>query len=381
MVAERTEISRPQKPRLAGGKSPVWPRSFRERNGYGGQTSQNGDIELVESIEQYLIEIGRIPLLTPKQEKIITSKIRLGQKAWMDLTIVSGFENLDHDLKTRVKSVVLAGLKIVDTKNLDWTGYQIDPFKNKDLTEERIFLVEEGIRFFDQLINSNLRLVVAVAKKYLSNEFPLLDLVQEGNIGLMRAALKFDPDLDNRFSTYATWWIRQTIQRAKTDKARAVRLPTHLHERATRIAKTSETLSQQLQREPSVAEIAKNMKMSPSQVSAALTPDTVSLETEIGNDGESDLTEIIPDPTQDIEEAATKNELKERVWEALDCLFPRERKVIRLRFGLEDGRSRTLQEVGGEFQVTRERIRQIEAKALRKLRKSPKAARLAVYLS
>ena len=387
MIAERVEVYKRRQPNLTYSEPDkrIWQRTLKQRN---GSSATFDEVEIIDPLEQYLIEIGKFPLLIPAQERILTRKIKLGQSAWTWLAIFSGFENIPDKLRNDAIKAATEGKKIIDFENLTWAGFVIKP-QDTDIAEEKIAILKEANQAFDRLVVSNLRLVVAVAKKYQHHGLPLLDLIQEGAPGLMRAVVKYDRDkgkekgFENgyKFSTYATWWIRQAVTRAIEDKSKTIRLPIHLQERSIKIGKFGETLSQELCKEPTRAEIAKGMKMSVEQVSAALTPDPISLDAEIGNDGETGLTAIISDPTQDIEEAATKDELKERVWEVLQSLLPRERKVIALRFGLEDGRSRTLKEVGKEFSFTRERARQIEVTAMNKLRRNSRIRRLITYLS
>ena len=244
-------------------------------------------------------------------------------------------------------------------------------------------VTREASRAEQQLIEANLRLVVSVAKKHIGRGMPLPDLLQEGNIGLMRAVQKFDYRRGYKFSTYATWWIRQAITRAIADQARTIRIPVHMVETINKLLTTSRQLSQEYGREPSAREIGEEMELAPDKVRDILKVSQlpVSLESPIGEEEKSHLGDFIEDqnatPPPD---AASRELLREQLALVLSTLTPRERRVIQLRFGLEDGRSRTLEEVGKEFDVTRERIRQIEAKALRKLRHPTRSRRLKDYL-
>jgi RNA polymerase primary sigma factor len=276
-----------------------------------------------------------------------------------------------------------------DADLLKRLGFDPEVPLNTKLAHRKGELVRIGRDAREQLTSANLRLVVSIAKKYIGRGMSFLDLIQEGNIGLIRAVEKFDYEKGYKFSTYATWWIRQAITRAIADQARTIRIPVHMVETINRLIRVSRTLLQELGREPTVEEIAEAMSKGQEQVVTPekvreiikVSQEPVSLETPIGEEEDSHLGDFIEDrgalaPA----EAASHQLLKEQVEAVLDSLTGRERRVLQLRFGLEDGRARTLEEVGKEFNVTRERIRQIEAKALRKLRHPSRSRKLKDYL-
>ncbi len=291
---------------------------------------------LDDPVRMYLREIGRVPLLSAAEEVSLAKRMERGKIE-----------------------------------------------RQKPLTVQNLRSIYDGEEAQRRLTEANLRLVVSVAKKYIGRGMSLLDLIQEGNIGLIRAVEKFDYTKGYKFSTYATWWIRQAITRAIADQARTIRIPVHMVETINRLIRTSRRLLQELGREPTADEIAEEMMISPDKVREIIkvSQEPVSLETPIGEEDDSHLGDFIEDHAALAPaEAASHQLLKEQVKDALNGLTQREQEVLRLRFGLDDGRSRTLEEVGKEFRVTRERIRQIEAKALRKLRHPSRSRRLKDYL-
>ena len=301
-------------------------------------------IEIDDSISLYLKEIGRVPLLTADEEVSLAKRMEKGRDARVKLS-----QGID-----------------------DW-----------EERERLLWFVRDGQAAQEHLIKANSRLVVSVAKKYVGRGVPFLDLIQEGNIGLIRAVKKFDYRRGYKFSTYATWWIRQAVTRAIADQGRTIRVPVHMYEQINRLTRTSRQLVQELGRDPTTEEIADELGVTPRKVEHIMrvSQRPLSLEMPVGEEEDSYLGDFIEDETvTGPVDAASKQLLKEQLHEILSQLSDRERKVLEMRFGLNDGQGRTLEEVGSEFGVTRERIRQIEAKALRKLRHPIRSRKLRDYL-
>ena len=303
-------------------------------------------IDTDDPVRMYLKEIGKVPLLSADEEIEFAKKMEVGEEA---------------------------------KRKLAEKGDNISDKERKSL-EKKIL---EGENSKKKLSEANLRLVVSIAKRYVGRGLLFLDLIQEGNLGLIKAVEKFDYSKGYKFSTYATWWIRQAITRAIADQARTIRIPVHMVETINKLIRVSRQLLQEYGREPTPEEIADYMKMDVARVREILkiSQEPVSLETPIGEEEDSHLGDFIPDENVPIPvEAATQTLLKEQLDEVLGTLTEREERVFRLRVGFDDGKARTLEEVGKEFNVTRERIRQIEAKALRKLRQRSRSGKLRDYI-
>ncbi len=318
-------------------------RRTRSRGGEGGSAD--------DPVRLYLKEIGQVPLLDARQEVRVAARIKRGLEAAEHLAV------------------------------LEEAG-EIDRLEPGDLARYKR-LVRDGDRASDELIRANLRLVVSIAKRYVGRGMVLLDLVQEGNLGLMRAVEKFDHTKGFKFSTYATWWIRQAITRAIADQARTIRIPVHMVEAMNRVKRIQRQMHQELKREPTVEELAAEVDEPVEKVREILRIglDLLSLDSPVGDEDESNLGDFIEDQNAVAPiDVAARHLLATAVGDVLVELSEREQEVVRLRFGLEDGRPRTLEEVGRQFGVTRERIRQIEAKTLAKLRHPHRSDRLRDYL-
>ena len=335
-----TEIHPPRVSPRKSGKT----RSARKRGNDASIAMLTGD-----PVRMYLKEIGKVPLLTASEEIDLAIKIEAGVRASEQLEAAdAGDEELDRRERRRLTRIEQVGL---DAKQ--------------------------------QLIEANLRLVVSIAKRYVGRGMLFLDLIQEGNLGLIRAVEKFDYTKGFKFSTYATWWIRQAITRAIADQARTIRIPVHMVETINKLVRIQRQLLQEKGREPTPEEIGEEMGLPPERIREIqkISQEPVSLETPIGEEEDSQLGDFIEDDSAIVPpDAASFSMLQEQLKKVLDGLAERERKVITLRFGLEDGHPRTLEEVGREFGVTRERIRQIESKTLAKLRHPSRSGKLKDYL-
>jgi RNA polymerase primary sigma factor len=326
----------------------------RKRAEIGEAAALAGDIEGIidlsdiaadDTISLYLKEMARVPLLTPEQEKELAQQLESGRTA---------------------------------RRRLARDGH--DPEETERLKRE----IEQGEEARQHLIKANTRLVVSIAKRYLGHGVPFLDLIQEGNLGLMKAIEKFDYRRGHRLSTYATWWIRQSITRALAEQGRTIRVPVHMSDRIRKLYRVARELEQELGRQPSPEEIAEEIELEPEKVQWILRASRrpISLERPVGEEDDNELRDFIEDEkVLAPSEAAYQHLLAETMDEVLHTLSPREARILRLRFGIQDGHSYTLEEVGQKFGLTRERIRQIESEALRKLRHPRRSRQLRTYLS
>jgi RNA polymerase primary sigma factor len=355
-VAELTVEVKPTKaPRAAKGESGTKTETRRAANGKRAGSGESGG-SAEDPVHTYLKEIGRVPLLNAELEVEIAQTIEEGNAAAARLAA--------HELA------------------LSGDGNDADLLDAGELSRNRR-LMRRGLKAKDELIEANLRLVVSIAKRYRNRGLAFLDLIQEGNLGLMRAVDKFDHTKGFKFSTYATWWIRQAITRAIADQARTIRIPVHMVETINKVVWAQRQLLQELGREPTIEEVSLRVELPMERVREILriNQDTVSLEQPVGDEDDFNLSDLIEDRGAVVpDDAATRSLLDAAVREALGHLSEREQDVVRLRFGLDDGKIRTLEEVGKEFGVTRERVRQIESKTLAKLRRPDAAHLLRDYL-
>ena len=308
-------------------------------------------VKVDDPVRMYLKDIGKIPLLSLEEETILAKQVVDGREAKARL------EEIEAD---------------------DQNTVSVEEY------EHLLEISEEADIAKDKLVNANLRLVVSIAKRYLGRGLQFLDLIQEGNMGLIKAVDKFDHQKGFKFSTYATWWIRQAITRAVADQARTIRIPVHMVETINKLVRIQRQLVQELSREPSPQEVADRMDISVEKVQQIqkIAQEPISLESPVGEEEDSNLGDFISDPhALDPYEYTAKMKVREELDDVLATLTEREERVLRLRFGLVDGRQRTLEEVGKEFNVTRERIRQIEAKALRKLKHPSRSRKLKDFMT
>ncbi len=330
----------------------------------------HGDGASFDPVRMYLKEIGRVPLLTADQEVRLAQRIEAGTDAELALETAECWCALLADIQRSV-GIPTAAVR-ADMVHID-EGWRTDEFA----------IARDGELAKKQLTEANLRLVVSIAKRYVGRGMALLDLIQEGNLGLIRAVEKFDYTKGFKFSTYATWWIRQAITRAIADQARTIRIPVHMVETMNKVLRVQRQMMQELGREPTIEELATKVDLTPDKVREIqrISQEPVSQETPVGEEDDSSLGDFVEDPNAIAPSvAADLQMLRADIEEALLELNEREREVVRMRFGLDDGQIRTLEEVGRAFGVTRERIRQIESKTLAKLRHPTRSARLKEHL-
>jgi RNA polymerase primary sigma factor len=324
------------------------PKHLQPETGFDQpETFDLSAISSDDTVGLYLKEMARVPLLSNQEEVSLAKRIETGDEAELTLAKLDG--NCTTEQHTELNA-----------------------------------LITDALAARDHLIKANTRLVVSIAKKYMGRGVPFLDLIQEGNLGLMKAVEKFDYHRGYRFSTYATWWIRQTITRSIADQGRTIRVPVHMSDRIRRLYKVARQLEQEIGRKPTPEEIAQKMDLDPRKVQWMMRVSwrPLSLETPVGEEEDSELGSFVEDDTTPTPtDSAYLNLLRDKVEEVLSTLSPREARILRLRFGLHNGRSYTLEEVGQKFGLTRERIRQIEGKALRRLRHPRRARQLRDYLS
>jgi RNA polymerase primary sigma factor len=344
-------------------------------------TAEAEDLKLTEELD-----ISKLTM----DKAVLSDPVRMYLREIGKVNLLTGPQEIDYARKAEVKKLHEVTARL--TKELGQAPTDLQLSKEMELDKAAVKEIKEFAKTVtkrecdiaaERLTQANLRLVVSIAKKHMGRGLFFLDLIQEGNIGLMRAVEKFDWRRGFKFSTYATWWIRQAITRAIADQARTIRIPVHMIETMNKYKRVQRKLEQELERTPTAEEIAKEMGIDVTKANEIekISQETTSLETTVGKEEDSRLKEFIPDEsTLSPFDSASHELLKEHIVNVLDSLNPRERRVLELRFGLRDGKSRTLEEVGKEFGVTRERIRQIEAKALRKLRHPSRSKRLRDYL-
>ena len=307
----------------------------------------------------------------------LPSSVKVDDPVRMYLKEIGKIQLLTFEEETRLAKIIMTGFNARQR-------LETEPDLDAETRKELEFLSEECAKAKNKLVEANLRLVVSIAKKYMNRGLQLLDLIQEGNMGLMKAVDKFDYEKGYKFSTYATWWIRQAITRAVADQARTIRIPVHMVETINKLVRVQRQLVQELSREPLPEEVADRMGITVEKVQQIqkIAQEPISLEQPVGEEDDSSLGDFISDPAAlDPYEYTAQEMLKRELNEVLDSLTDREEKVLRMRFGLLDGRQRTLEEVGKEFGVTRERIRQIEAKALRKLKHPSRSRKLRDFMN